>query len=427
MKTAPHKRRDFLQNITIVLLTLSAVALFAQTQLYNLQDGSRGYLTGLLGTSSAISSGTASPTELWDFSAPVRVAITGSYGRYGNVSLTTTDEAFSPLRTLLGQALGSARSFSPCSAATFRESLSASSVYYDFLEPLPLSILAGLAGEDTSSTGLSARYLVVSSSGESVFLCLWDGQKTYMMADTAVIPADLAEAVGSYELTGAAFAFDNANLSPAYAAVAPYSLFPAELPDLPVLTASNPLSDTAALLTALGINPHTTSRYMESNGTEVIERVLRIRPDGTVLYESDEESTLKIEAEEENTPTVREAAWGVASLMQNLLGNAAGDAALYLQSIQQNNGVTTLQFGYHLDGVPIRFSDGTCAAEAVLSGASIISLQVHFRQYARSGETSLTLPLRQALAIVAAHSGAELSMGYADGGGETVSAAWLAD
>ena len=183
----------------------------------------------------------------------------------------------------------------------------------------------------------------------------------------------------------------------------------------------------SALLTALGINPHTTSRYMESNGTEVIERVLRIRPDGTVLYESDEESTLKIEAEEENTPTVREAAWGVASLMQNLLGNAAGDAALYLQSIQQNNGVTTLQFGYHLDGVPIRFSDGTCAAEAVLSGASIISLQVHFRQYARSGETSLTLPLRQALAIVAAHSGTELSMGYADGGGETVSAAWLAD
>ena len=49
------------------------------------------------------------------------------------------------------------------------------------------------------------------------------------------------------------------------------------------------------------------------------------------------------------------------------------------------------------------------------------------RQYTAGGNASLLLPLRQALAIAAREEGAELAVGYADGGAGTVSAKWLAE
>ena len=88
---------------------------------------------------------------------------------------------------------------------------------------------------------------------------------------------------------------------------------------------------------------------------------------------------------------------------------------------------TQLRYGYHIGGVPIRFSDGGCAAEVTLAGTAVTELSLRLRQYTASGESSLLLPLRQTLAIAAEQPGAELSLGYADTGGDTVSANWLSD
>lgn len=426
MAAVKRKRRDFIQNIVIVVLTISAVALFAQSQLYNLESSNGGLGSLLTTTSVSTSTGAA---DLNSLSAPVRVAVTGAYGRYANVSLSTTDEAFLPLRTLLGEVLGSAKTFSPCTAADFQSALSDTSVYYDFLEPLPLSLLAAMMGEESPSSDISARYLVVFAQSQQVYLCLWDGQQTYVMANTAVIFTELENTVSGYELTGAAFAFDNAELDSLYSTVSPYSLFPAELPQLPVLASSNPLSDTSALLTSLGFNPHTNNRYQESSGTEVIlegDQTLRIRPDGLVSYQSGSEPTITIKSAED-FPTVNEAALGALSLLNDLLKGAAGDASLYVLSIQQTGSTTTVQFGYQIGGVPIRFSDGHCAAEVSLSNCSVTSFWIRFRQYTSSGEDSLLLPLRQALAVAASYDGAELAISYADDGDDTVSAQWLAE
>ena len=48
-----------------------------------------------------------------------------------------------------------------------------------------------------------------------------------------------------------------------------------------------------------------------------------------------------------------------------------------------------------------------------------------FRQYTAEGESSLLLPLKQAIAIAAQQPGKELFLAYTDSGGDTVSAAWL--
>ena len=161
--------------------------------------------------------------------------------------------------------------------------------------------------------------------------------------------------------------------------------------------------------------------------TEVeTDRSLHIQPNGEILYRGGTEAFLEIAAQDE-IPTEAEAALGCCVLLRQLTENRTGDAGLYLQSVSQSGQTTQLRFGYQIDGTPIRFSDGGSAAEITLSGTSVTRLTLRFRQYSASNEQSLLLPLRQTLAIAAERPGAELSVGYADGGGDTVSASWLAD
>lgn len=427
MEEKQRKRRDFLQNITIALLSVSAVILFAQTQLYNLGvDIGSSYFNRLTGTSVQTDSTTAG--QLSDLTAPVRVAVTGTYGRYASVTLTTADkDSFSPLSTLLCGILGSAQTYKTCTSQEFLDALSGPSVYYDFLSPLPLSIIAGLVDAEWD-VDLSARWLVVSGQEDKVVLYLLDDTERYLCCETAVSISDLEEAVSHYELGNAVFAFDGTEVNSQYQDIAPCSLFPAELPALPVLSAGTPLSDTSWLLNALGFNPNTKNRYTESSGTEVImegERALYIRSDGSVYYQSGGEPFLVINAAGE-IPTMREAAAGTGLFLNALLAPVSSDAELYLESIRQNGSTTVLRFEYQVHGVPVRLSSG-CAAEVTLAGNSISTLSLRFRQYTATSDTSLLLPLRQAVAIAAQQKGAELIIGYTDNGGSTLSASWLAD
>lgn len=424
--TARRKRRDLIQNLAIVALSLSAVLLFAQSQIYNLISDQGGLTDQLSGASAA---DTAQQTA--SLTAPVRVAVTGPYDRYGTF-LTTDAEAFSDLGLLLKESLGSAGTLTPCREAEFVSALNASSVFYDFLSPLPLSILSELVGGggEGGFPDIQARQLVLSAQEGGVRLYVWDGRDSFLScAVLPISPEDLTEIVNSCTLPVVLFAFDEAELDEAYARVAPRSLLPAELPELPALSASNPLTDSDQLLTGLRFNPSTKNRYTDANGTEIIretDRSLQIGSGGTVAYEGGAEPVVEIQAAGD-VPTLLEAATGAWSLLRGLLGDLPGEAALYLESVSRSDEVTTLRFGYHVDGVPVRFSDGSSAAEVTLTGTVVTRLSLRFRQYTASGETSLLLPLRQALAIAAAdHEGAELFIGYADGGA-SVSAQWMAE
>ncbi len=420
-------RRDLIQNIAIVFLTLLAVFLLVRTQFYGLGSGAaRDYLSRYL-TAEAEPSG--APPSLTGFSTPVRVAVTGVYGgRYGSVSMTTGDRTFEPLAGLLREVLGSVRSFAPCTQADFIASLGSTSVYYDFLSSLPLPVLAGLLGAKVEED-VSARRITLSAGGDgSVSLYLWDGQEGFLRGSSAVTAEELGQTVGGYELNGAAFAFDEP--APHASEIAPCSLLLTELPELSKLSASISLPDTDQLLEDLGFYPRTNSRYMESDQVEVVtegDRSLRIDLQGLVRYRSGGEDVLSIAAAEVGSPTLEESVTGVWTLLDTLLTPCAGEARLYLQSVRQTEAATTLAFGYQVGGVPVRFADGGAAAEAVLTGSTISSLSLRFRRYSASGEVSLLLPLPQVLAVAAREQGAELSIGYGDSGGDTVPAQWLSD
>lgn len=416
------KRRDFIQNIVIALLSVAAVFLFAQTQIYNL-GAEAGYLR-FLSAGSRTSGAEHSQTS--GLAAPVRVAVTGPYGRYGNVTLSTADAEFESLDRLLGEVLGSARTYTACDPQSFAAALKGTSVYYDFLEPLPLSVLAELVGGAAGEDDISARRLVVSAQNDSVLLYLWDGASAYLRCTTALSVESLESAVSHYELGNAMFAFDNTDPTLHCEDVAPYSLFLESEPALPVLEGSASIADTDALLSALRFNPYTKNRYQEPDGTEVVyegDRSLRVRTDGIIHYQSGGDASLSVKSAGD-VPTLEEAVTGVWSLLGTL--SAPGDASLYLQSISQNGSITVLTFGYQVNGVPIRFADGGSAARVTLSEAVVSALELRLRQYTASDTASMLLPLRQALAIAAQIPGAELSIGYADSGG-TVSAVWLSD
>lgn len=421
-----RSHRDFLQNIAIVLLSLSAVLLMARTQLYTagIRTGG-GYLRYLAGDSGRAPD--SPQTVLAALSAPVRVAVTGAYGgRYGNTALTSTDGEFAPVSGLLREALNSVQSFSPCKKREFLSALGGTSVYCDFLEPLPLPVLAGLVGAESHSLE-NARRILLSARGEGgVILYLW-GEGDACLRGSSVLPLEtLSSVVNSYELNGALFAMDGQ--LPGAEKLSPCSLFPLELPELPQLSAASVLPDSGALLSALGFYPRTNSRYTESGGVEVVtdgSRSLRLGPDGTVRYRSGQEPALTIPSAAQ-TPTLAEAVTGAHALLSGLPGVSDAGAALYLQSVRQTEDKTVITFGFQYGGIPIRLSGSSSAAEVTLSGNAVSSLTFRFRQYQAAAETCLLLPLRQALAIAAGHEGSELSIGYVDGG-TPVSACWLAD
>lgn len=420
MREQRQDRRNLVQNLLITLLALSAAVLFTQTQLYNLN----------LTTSEAPSGPAQSAAPAAELAAPVRTAVTGDYGRCGGLTCTTGDPVFAdPLGRRLLEALGSARDYAPCSRGDFLRALRGPSLYYDFLEPLPLSVLAGLlgGGEDVSPReDLSAcRLLIVPQEGGAV-LYLWDGGENCFRASTAVSSDSLEQVISRYELGDASFAMDGGGLE---RELDPCSLLPAQPPQLPSFTLGDPLAGgTDWFLSALGFNPRSRTRHTESSGTELIidgDRTLRIRPDNTIHYQSGNEPILRVKAAGD-LPTAREAALGAGSLLSSLLAPVSGELQPWLQSLRRSGDVTALRFGYQLKGVPVRFQDGGFAAEITLTGSAVTALSLRFRQYNAAEEPSLLLPLPQALAVAAASPGKELSIGYVERGGEC-RAYWLSD
>ena len=413
-------RRNLVQNILITLLALSAAVLFTQTQLYNLN----------LTTSEAPSGPAQSAAPAAELAAPVRTAVTGDYGRCGGLTCTTGDPVFAdPLGRRLLEALGSARDYAPCSRGDFLRALRGPSLYYDFLEPLPLSVLAGLlgGGEDVSPReDLSARRLLIVPQEGGAVLYLWDGGENCFRASTAVSSDSLEQVISRYELGDASFAMDGGGLE---RELDPCSLLPAQPPQLPSFTLGDPLAGgTDWFLSALGFNPRSRTRHTESSGTELIidgDRTLRIRPDNTIHYQSGNEPILRVKAAGD-LPTAREAALGAGSLLGSLLAPVSGELQPWLQSLRRSGDVTALRFGYQLKGVPVRFQDGGFAAEITLTGSAVTALSLRFRQYNAAEEPSLLLPLPQALAVAAASPGKELSIGYVERGGEC-RAYWLSD
>ncbi|MDY3282270.1 hypothetical protein [Dysosmobacter sp.] len=408
----PRSRKDTIQNLLIVLLSLSALLLLIQTgRLFS--DGSDRRDTPV---------SAQTETALTDLSTPLAFAVSSGYGRYGEMDLAASSEAFAVPGQMLREALGSAGALTACPEAEFRQALDSSCAYYDFGITAPLSVLAGLVGAEVPPAleDVSLRWAVLSAEESGVALYLTNGAD-FRRCSTQVAAGDLSDMIGGYPLGNALFACELED-----SGLAPYTLLLTEQHAYPPLTAENPLTDQDQLLSRLGFNPRTNFRYTESNGTLVVQdgdRALRIHSDGSLSYESGGSDDLSIAAAS-GSPGPREAVLGAFRLLDQLFPDGSG---LCLEELRQEDGGWVISFGYQFEGVRVRRASGRSAAQVTLEGTEVTSFTLWPRQYTADDGESLLLPLTQALAIARSLGGRELSVRYTDSGGDTLSAQWLAE
>ena len=111
--------------------------------------------------------------------------------------------------------------------------------------------------------------------------------------------------------------------------------------------------------------------------------------------------------------------------LASALTESTGASPLYLRSITTTDRGWQLNFGYCSTCLPVVFSDGEDALTITITGRTITAFTYRCKAYAILEETSALLPASMAMAIASLHPGSGLSLGYVDGGGDTLSAFWL--
>lgn len=428
-----RKHTRLWQNLAILGLSLSALALLGQVASFELGlDGSLKSLTSQF-NDTIIAPSFSDPSRTVDLSvlsAPMNLVVTGEYGRYGGLLVSSDTAGVDQALSLLREALGSAYGGTQTSAELFRELVAQRGVCFDFLLPLPISVVSDRLQADFAPSG-SARYCLIADTGEATAsLFLWDGAGAVQQYDTAVDLSALSQVVSAFESNDARFAFEAGE---SYAALDPYTLVTNQRVQASVLHAATPAAAQSVddLLSLLDFNPHTNSRYPLSNGTEVVveyPRTLRVQTDGTVLYTGSAEpaSSLYQVAAAGKSATQTEAALAALQLSETLLSYSGIDiSTLWCSGISAIDGGWRVTLDYQVNGIPVYFSDGESAVAVEITGTTITAFHCRFRQYTVQETTYPLLPLTQAVAMASAYEGGFLTVGYVDQGSDQLQPTWL--
>lgn len=419
-----HLARNAIQNVIILLLIISAVFLI--------------FCTGLVRTDSidqmllnvTPSTGTQSNTTQ-SAALPVRVAVRSSGQCHVWTNETTGGDLFEDLGPVLIEALGSAKDGAPVDASEFHRALENDCIYYDFTVSLPLHILSKWIGSTETSFQSNARAFVLSGlQSNTLSLYSWDSSSdTYYCWSTSVPVESMLTNTDKYIGSAGEFAF---LCSEPYNTLMPYTFIVSDRMSLSDLSTTTPGDESVKndIMTALEFNIHSSnSYYTESNGTEVVSqgsRTLRFSPDGTVVYNgSDEDIALLRITQSDDPPSLAECAGAALDIVNTLLANRIGDAALYLSSASgDRHGNATITFDYIVNGYPIVFP-GKHAVEITVENGMITHISMQLRTYTLLDTTTTLMPTLQATAALQTDTLSELFPGYYDDGSDALSPCWL--
>ena len=426
------KRLARLQNLAIILLTLSMVLLIANLPLFGaLSNQSLWELArGRAERERAASPDTPDVSRL---AFPVRIVYTNSFARLGADALTTLSDEFERAGTYLGEAVGSSGGAAPVSEAVFLTALRGEGLYFDFPTAIPAKILSDLLGADVPVPELSGvrRMLLCPEAGQDATLYVQDGALGHYRFSTAVSSPALTDYLASQSGNSADFAF---LLGEAYAGLSPYTLVLSDPAPRVALSASGLLAGNEdAFLRRAGFSAHAENRFTESSGTVIVREVsstLYLRPDGTVDYQGGSaaaDSPYFVPAAEPDAPTLVEAATAAQTLVTMLLQGELGDAGLYLSGVRSEGARFEITFDLMANGTPIRFSDGSHAVSVTVEGQHVSAFTLKARRYDLTDEPTLLLPVALGAAIARVYDGAELIVAYVDAGAERVLPVWVAE
>lgn len=406
---------DRLQNVALVVLTLSAV--FLLLSFFHLRGGWTARFQTLLAVRPA-AGGQEEASGVGDLLAAPHIMVTSDseYGRCGRLYTPAGDALLEKMLPLFGEALGSADQVGAAADQTLRAGLGKSSLYLDLTVELPLEVVAAWLGERTVFDRAVRAMALTTEGRDTAVLYLCGGEGEIFRYFTA-LPASAVEALTeSVSPNGSLFAYETN-----YAPLAPYTVLVREAEGLPQVRSELPATYSSyRLLTALDFNAHTNSRYAEPGGTEVVmdgRRTLRIGPEGTVTYDSGEEDA-------GGRGGALEALRAAGRLAAALTGGV--DASpLYLRRLEEREDGYLVGFQYQVEGVPVRFPDEADALTVLVRGAGIAEFTCRCRTYVPEEEASVLLPPIMAAAIASLYPEGELSLGYVDSGSGRLHADWL--
>lgn len=406
---------DRLQNVALVVLTLSAV--FLLLSFFHLRGGWTARFQTLLAVRPA-AGGQEEASGVGELLAAPHIMVTSDseYGRCGRLYTPAGDALLEQMLPLFGEALGSADQVGAAADQTLRAGLGRSSLYLDLTVELPLEVVAAWLGERTVFDRAVRAMALTTEGRDTAVLYLCGGEGEIFRYFTA-LPASAVEALTeSVSPNGSLFAYETN-----YAPLAPYTVLVREAEGLPQVRSELPATYSSyRLLTALDFNAHTNSRYAEPGGTEVVmdgRRTLRIGPEGTVTYDSGEEDA-------GGRGGALEALRAAGRLAAALTGGV--DASpLYLRRLEEREDGYLVGFQYQVEGVPVRFPDEADALTVLVRGAGIAEFTCRCRTYVPEEEASVLLPPIMAAAIASLYPEGELSLGYVDSGSGRLHADWL--
>ena len=410
----------WLQNLVIVLLLISTVALVTETGVLK--------LTAQLGSTGQ---GQAALEQLTAYTAaakPLCMVLTPEVGVHGAImyDADALELAYERYSTTLAEALGSSGEPEQVSDEQWQAALHGPGVYFDYYGDFQLSILAIWLGTQTSgeASGHTARRFCLAIEDESVSLYYIRerGEGGIYRCATAVPAAELSGRISESMPNGAEYNFEQ---DEPFGSIDPYMVLLGEDVRLESASAVNSLhtADTDAIMSKLGMNSYLALSYPESDGGTVKiegDSTLRLGMDGELRY------SRRVPADDETARLSPSDAIELArQLVIDTAGSCAGDAELWLSYIyfDRETQYYTLCFDYVLAGVPVSISGREHAAEVSIYGSSVVEATMLFRAYELGDGLETPYPCRIAATLVQSQGGGEPRLCYVDGA-DGLSAEW---
>ena len=378
-----------LQNMALVLLTLSALFLLSRLPMFHSSWAQQ--VQTLLSSRPAAEEQPAAGAALFP---SVHLVVTGAerYGRCAQLYLPSDAPQLQQVLPLFREALGSAADPAAAADKTLRNALEGQGLYLDLTVELPLAAAAAWLGEEAALDRPVRSMALTTGEEETAMLYLRDQEGGVYRCFTALPASAVEDVCALFSPNGGGFAYETN-----YATLAPYTVLPAETADLPDLLGESPAGYSAYnLLTALDFR---------SQG-EASSPLYQVPCAG-------------------ESPGVTEALAAAARLALALI-EGTGASPVYLSGLERTETGYTVSFRYQAGGVPVLFPDEGDALTVTITGAAVTAFSYRCRSYTPQEEAAPLLPSGMAQALGSLYPGAELSVGYVDEGAGALKACWLA-
>ena len=294
-------------------------------------------------------------------------------------------------------------------------------MYFEYAIPVKLSILDGWldAHMQEAVEDVYLLCILVGFGADRNRVYYRDAESgLFYGADTAS-SAGKAQELGIYSANGAVFAFETdiaaAERSP-YALLMPGS-------EHPVVHAGEAGSAELlpdVVLAALGYRDEMPAILPEGDGA-----IKCVGTQYSILVDADSRVSYRYTdflppAEERETLGEADMIERARVIAADTVGSACGDAEVFFESFEYSSGVYTVCFGYYIAGGRIHLYDDVFAARVSFLSGTVTAVELVFRSFAPTGETSSLLPERQAFAA----SNGSFVLSYSDTGAGLMQPFW---